>query len=99
MTGYVRLQASLTRTRVRVMVGMEEVLRAELSPLSAVRHEQAVTRLLEALSLWLDGRVCVALSADDGESCFRLGLTDELGVGARSIYYAVEAVLAPRICR
>lgn len=92
MTPYVRLLASENMTRVRVVLGSDEVLRANLPALSQVKHEGAVTRLLEAVSLWTNGRVCVALCADDEESCSRLGLTDELGGGARSVFYAVEVL-------
>lgn len=75
-----------------VTLGMGEVLRASLPPLWQVKHRRAVIALLEALSLWADGRVCVALSADDAESCFRLDLIDALGVGTRSVFHAIEVV-------
>jgi hypothetical protein len=88
----VTLVSSASRTRVLVKVGPDELLRANLPPLSRVRHERAAKVLLEALSLWLDERLCVALSADESADYFRLDLTDELGAGARSVYYAVEVV-------
>lgn len=88
----VTLASRASRTRLLVTVGEDEVLRARLPRLEQVRHEQAVKRLLEGLSLWLDQRLCVALSADEWEDYWRLDLTDELGVGARSVYYAVEVV-------
>lgn len=78
-----------------VIHGQDELLRAELPPFSSVRHEAGVTRLLEALSLWLDQRVCVALYAVDSEHTFRLDLVDELGAGARTVYYAVEPLPVP----
>jgi len=83
-----------TPKRTRVVVSMEDavVLRANLPPLSTVRNARAATTLLEALSLWADERLCVALSAENLESCFRCALTDEMGLGARSVYYAVEPV-------
>jgi len=88
-----------TSKRTRVVVTLEDavVLRANLPPLASVRHARAVTALLEALSLWTDERLCVALSAADLGDCFRCDLADEMGVGARSVYYAVELVKrAPR---
>jgi len=88
----VTLASGASRTQLLVMVGPDEVLRARLPRLDQVRQEQAVTRLLEGLSLWLNQRLCVALSADESEDYWRLDLTDELGVGARSVYYAVEVV-------
>jgi hypothetical protein len=57
-----------------------------------MRQERAVTTLLQGLSLWLDERLCVALSAAWSESYFRCDLTDEMGVGARSVFYVVEVV-------
>lgn len=90
---WVTLVSSATKTRVLVMQGRDELLRAELPPLSAVMHEAAVKRLLEGLSLWLDQRVCVALSAPERDSdLFRLDLVDELGAGSRSVFYAVETI-------
>lgn len=90
---WVALVPTETKTRVLVMRGQDELLRAELPPFSKVGHEAAVKRFLEGLSLWLDQRVCVALSVGGREvDSFRLDLVDELGVGARSVYYAVEPV-------
>jgi hypothetical protein len=93
MDCYVRLKPSKRRTRVEVRTPAgRPLLRASLPPLAQVRHHRAVATLLEALSLWLDERLCVALCAGELESCFDFGLTDELGVGARSVFYAVEVV-------
>jgi len=93
MDCYVRLTPSKRRTRVEVrMTSGKALLRASLPPLTEVRHHRAVTTLLEALSLWLDERVCVALCVGERASCFAFGLTDELGGGARSVFYAVEVV-------
>ena len=91
-TCWVTLVPEEHRTRVLVMRGQDEILRAELPPWTAVVHEDAVKRLLEALSLWLDQRLCVALCADERADSFRFDLVDELGAGARSIHYAVETL-------
>jgi hypothetical protein len=88
----VTLATAATRTRLLVTVGPDEVLRARLPHLDQVRNERAVRTLLEGLSLWLDQRLCVVLSADGWEDYYRLELADELGVGARSVHYAVEVV-------
>jgi hypothetical protein len=77
-------------TRLLVSHGPDELLRAILPPPSQVRHERAATTLLEGLSLWLDTRLAVVLSVDAREAGFCLGLTDELGVGAQSVFYRVE---------
>jgi hypothetical protein len=92
MKTWVVLDSTSKRTRVVATVGDVVVLRASLPPLATVRHTTAATALLEALSLWTHERLCVALFADDVGSCFRCGLTDELGLGARGVYYAVELV-------
>ena len=92
MKTWVALNSTSKRTRVVVTLGGAVVLRANLPPLAAARHTRAVTTLLEALSLWMDERLCVALSAERQDDCFRFELADEMGVGARSVYYAVEMV-------
>ena len=93
MDCYVRLKPSRRRTRIELRTSAgKPLLRASLPPLSAVRHRQAMTKLLEALSLWMDERLCVALCAGELEDWFDFGLTDELGTGARSVFYAVEVV-------
>ena len=97
MKTWMALNSTSKRTRVVVTLGGVVVLRGNLPPLAAVRHTRAVATLLEALSLWMDERLCVALSAESLDDCFRFDLADEMGVGARSVYYAVELVKrAPR---
>jgi hypothetical protein len=83
---------SVTRTRVLVSRGPDELLRACLPPPSQVRHERAMPTLLEGLALLLDRSLRVVLSVDAREAGFCLGLTDELGLGQRSLYYDVEVV-------
>jgi hypothetical protein len=92
MKTWVLVKATSQKTRVVVTMGEAVVMRARLPPLVAVRNQRAVTTLLEALSLWMDERLCVALHADDADGCSRFDLTDEIGLGARSVYYAVELV-------
>ena len=92
MKTWVMMTATAKQTRLVVTAGEKVVLRASLPPLAEVAHERAAKVLLEALSLWLDERLCVALCADDEVNCFRFDLTDELGVGAQGVYYAIEVV-------
>lgn len=92
MKSWVLVTATSKRTRVVVTMGEAVVLRANLPPLSTVRNARAATTLLEALSLWADERLCVALCAENLDTCFRCDLADEMGLGARSVYYAVELV-------
>jgi len=77
-------------TRVLLCQGPDELLRAILPPPSQVRHERAAATILEGLSLWLDTSLRVVLSMDARETGFCLGLTDELGVGMRSVFFRVE---------
>lgn len=79
-------------TRVLVTLGPDELLRAILPPPAHTRHERAVAMFLEALALWLDVTLPVVLSVAAREASCCLGLTDELGVGARSIFYRVDVV-------
>jgi hypothetical protein len=92
MSYVVTMVPSARWTRVLVTHGSDELLRAVLPPPSQVKHGQAAARLLEGLSLWLDERLCVALCVDEQALTSCIGLTDELGCGARSLFYAVEVV-------
>lgn len=81
---------SVTRTRVLVTEGSDELLRAVLPSPSQLRHERATTTFLEGLALWLDAKLHVVLSVDAKEAGFCLGLTDEMGVGMKSLFFDVE---------
>ena len=92
MKAWVMMTANAKKTRLVVTAGEKVVLRASLPPLTKVAHERAAKVLLEALSLWLDEELSVALCADDEVNCFRFDLADEMGVGAHTVYYAIEVV-------
>ena len=77
-------------TRVLVSHGPDELMRAVLPPPGQVRHERAAPTLLEGLALWLDVTLPVVLSVDAQQAGFCLGLTDEMGLGASSVFYRVE---------
>jgi hypothetical protein len=81
---------SSQRTRILLRQGPDELLRAVLPPPSRVRHERAAQTVLEGLSLWLDAALPVALCVGVKDAGFCLGLTDEMGMGARSVFYRVE---------
>lgn len=91
----VLMMASKQHTRLILLKGAHEQLRAVLPPLTHVRQPRAVTTLLEALALWADSRVRVVLCADATASTYWLGLTDARGCGVRSVFYEVQ-VVAPR---
>jgi hypothetical protein len=81
---------SEARTRVLFSEGPDELLRAILPPPSQLHHERAVITFLESLALWVNAKLHVVLSVDAREAGCCLGLTDELGVGVRSVFFDVE---------
>ena len=90
MTYKVVIIPSATRTRMLVTEGPDELLRALLPSPSQLQHERAAITFLESLALWLNAKLHVVLSVDAKEAGFCLGLTDELGVGVRSLFFDVE---------
>jgi hypothetical protein len=90
MTYTVILSPSAARTRVLLTEGSDELLRAVLPPPSQMQHERAVIAFLESLALWVKAKLHVVLSVDAQEAGCCLGLTDELGVGVRSLFFDVE---------
>ena len=73
-----------------VTEGPDELLRAVLPSPSQLQYERATITFLESLALWLNAKLHVVLSVDAKEAGFCLGLTDELGVGVRSLFFDVE---------
>ena len=60
------------------------------SPPSQLQYERATISFLESLALWLNTKLHVVLSVDLKEAGFCLGLTDELGIAVRSLFFEVE---------
>jgi hypothetical protein len=89
------MMPSEQHTRLMLLRGAHEQLRAVLPPLTHVRQPRAVGTLLEALALWEDTRVRVVLCANATACTYWLGLTDGQGCGARSVFYEVQ-VVAPQ---
>lgn len=83
---------SRARTRLLLTQGPDELMRAVLPPPEQVQHERAARTLIEGLSLWLDRPLHVALCASESQSSFCLGLTDEMSVGVRGLFYRVDVV-------
>lgn len=81
---------SAARTRVLFTEGPDELLRAVLPSPSQLQYERAVISFLESLALWVNAKLHVVLSVDAREAGCCLGLTDELGVGVRSLFFDVE---------
>lgn len=88
----VSLAPSQSRTRVLLLDGKDEILRAVLPPGPSLRHRQAARTFLEGLSLWLDSKLHVALSADAPDASYCLELVDDFGCAGRGLFYDVEIV-------
>ena len=84
------LSPSAKWTRVLLTHGPDELLRAFLPPPSQVLRDRPVPTFLQGLAEWLDVRLSVVLSVGAQEVSSCLGLTDDLGVGKRCLYYEVE---------
>ena len=84
----------LDRDRVRLVLlqGEQELLRASLPPSSIFWTGKPARALLESLSIWLDTRLRVAFAAVDSADGWSLELTDELGIGCRTVFYEVFPV-------
>ena len=88
----VMLSSSASRTRLLLLDGRDELMRAVLPPGRSLRQRRAATALLEGIALWLDTRLSVVLSADDADTSYFLDLVDEFGCPARSVYFDVSLV-------
>jgi hypothetical protein len=85
------LSPSSTRTKILLTHGPDELLKGLLPAPSQMRHERAAITLIEALSLWLDRTLPVAVCVDElRDACSCLGLTDDMGIGMRSVFCRVE---------
>ncbi len=87
------LKPTRETTRLCMMVGQDEVLRAALPAPMIDRHvRSAAPILLEGLALWLRRPLSVVLCADDGDISSALGLSDGFGFGYRTVHYDVEVM-------
>jgi hypothetical protein len=84
------VSSGTSRTRLLLLDGRDELMRAVLPPGQALRQRRAPQALLEGLALWLDRPVRIVLSADEADASFYLGLVDDLGCPVRSVFYEVE---------
>jgi hypothetical protein len=88
----VTLEPRSDQTRLLMMEGRDERMRAILGP-ARLAHPQAAQTLLEGLALWHQHPLCVVLCADVQESTSALGLEDALGLGVRNLHFEVEVAL------
>lgn len=78
-------------TRILVMEGRDERLRAVLGSARGT-HPRAAATLLEGLALWHQMPLAVALCVSDSETCSALHLYDALGEGSRNVHFDVAIV-------
>ncbi len=88
-------------TRVRLVLNCDdqEMLRASLPPPGRFWSGKPAPALLESLAIWLDAPLRVVLDAAAPVDGFSLELTDEMGIGHRTVFYEVVPVerrAAPR---
>lgn len=87
----VTMDPGASATRLLVMQGRDELLRAVLGP-ATTTHPRAAATLLEGLALWHQRPLAVALCVDEKDSSSSLHLFDALGMGDRSVHYSVAVV-------
>ena len=85
-------------TRILVMDGRDEVMRAVLGP-AGQTHPRAAATLLEGLALWHQRQLAVAVCVDERASSSALHLYDGLGEGARNLHFEVAVVPRERRAR
>lgn len=67
-----------------------EILRAALP--HTIGHPRAAPTLLEGLALWMGRPLSVVLCAADLDGSCVPGLSDDFGIGSRTVHYEVEVV-------
>jgi hypothetical protein len=91
----VTMQPLADQTRLLVMAGKDEMLRAILGPTTA-SHPRAAATLLEGLALWHQQALSVVVCADVEACSSATRMLDALGFGIRAVHYEVEVALLAR---
>lgn len=91
----VTMDARSTGTRILVMDGRDERMRAVLGPAERT-HPRAAATLLEGLALWHQRAVTVAVCVDERDSSSALHLYDGLGEATRNVHFEVAVVARER---
>jgi len=91
----VTLDPRAGETRLLMMEGQDERMRAVLGPATGA-HPRAAETLLEGLALWHQRALSVVLCADDLDGTSPLRLEDALGFGVRNVHFEVEVALRQR---
>ena len=91
----VTMQPLAHETRLLVMAGRHELMRAVLGPATS-SHPRAAATLLEGLSLWHQQALSVVVCVGDEGTLAATratGVFDDLLLGQRSVHYDVEVAL------
>ena len=84
------IAATARETRVLLMHGPDEVMKARLRAVATPAHRFAAPMLCEAMALWHDKRVRAVVSAESEEVLFVLGLCDGFGIVRATLHYVVQ---------
>ena len=84
------------QTTILIMDGPHEALKARLCRPFNI-HPNAMSTLLQGISLWYQQPLRVVLSADSCSISNTLGLTDGFGFGEDTLFYNVEVVTRPAL--
>jgi hypothetical protein len=84
------ISATERETRVLLMHGPDEVMKARLRAAATPAHRFAGPMLCESMALWHDQRVRAVVSAESEQVLFALGLCDGLGVARTTLHYVVQ---------
>jgi hypothetical protein len=88
------IAATARETRVLLMQGPDEVMKARLRAVATPAHRFAGPMLCESMALWHDQRVRAVVSAESEEVLFALGLCDGLGVARATLHYIVQPLFS-----
>jgi hypothetical protein len=80
------ISATSRETRVLLMQGPDEVMKARLRAVATPAHRFAGPMLCEAMALWHDQRVRAVVSAESEQTLFALGLCDGLGIARATLH-------------
>jgi len=94
----VTMDPSPDGTRILVMDGRDEMMRAVLGPAEQT-HPRAPATLLEGLALWHQRALAVAVCVDERANSSALHLYAGLGEGARNLHFEVAVVPRERRVR
>jgi hypothetical protein len=88
------ISATARETRVLLMHGPDEVMKARLRAVATPAHRFAGPMLCESMALWHDQRVRAVVSAESEDVLFGLGLCDGLGVARATLHYVVQPLFS-----